>query len=453
MQYTRWQGPDRPVPNGGTVTRLELETNADAPRIARTALESLRGQIDDDVLERSMLLTSEVVTNAVRFSGGSQVRVDLWRSGTTLAVVASDDGPGFDPVPLRGTIADALVDGGFGLPLLDTLSDRWGSGTAADSWVWFEVSPRLDSQPARAPETDGDQLLDIRMVVESVRNHALIALDLKGNVTNWGAGPVALTGYTADEMLGRPLCELYVPSSSARFARDSDAALAEGWHATERWISRKDRPMLWVEVALAPIRDRSGTDRALSALISDITARKREGEEREQLIADLREQTLTDELTGLPNRRHLADELARELARSRRNGTEFAVAMIDLDGFKAFNDEHGHAAGDDLLRTVTRKWSAALRGSDLLGRLGGDEFAVTLPDCSPELALVAIARIQDSAETLIGSSAGIASSRAADTGEDLLARADAALYSAKRSGRRVSTDGAVSEAARERPQP
>jgi diguanylate cyclase (GGDEF)-like protein len=242
------------------------------------------------------------------------------------------------------------------------------------------------------------------------------------------------------------VCELYVPSSKARFARETDTAISEGLQATERWIRRKNLPELWVEVALAPIRDRSGRDRGLSALISDITARKREGDEREHLIADLREQALTDDLTDLPNRRRLTDELARELARSRRNDTEFAVAMIDLDGFKAFNDEHGHAAGDDLLRAVTRKWSAALRGSDMLGRLGGDEFAVTLPDCSPELALVAIGRIQDSAEELIGSSAGIASSRAADTGEGLLARADAALYSAKRTGRRVATDDAVSEA-------
>jgi diguanylate cyclase (GGDEF)-like protein/PAS domain S-box-containing protein len=449
MQYTRWQGPDRPAPNGGTVTRLELDTNADAPRIARIALESLRGEVDDDVLERSMLLMSEVVRNAVRFSGGSQVRVDLWQSGRAVAVVTSDDGPGFDPVTVRGTIADALVDGGFGLPLLDTLSDGWGSGSAADSWVWFEVSPRSDAQPATAPKTEGDQLLDIRMVVESVRNHALVALDLNGNVTHWGAGPAALTGYTAEERLGRPLCELYVPSSKARFARESEAALSEGWHVTERWIRRKNLPELWVEVALAPIRDRSGRERGLSALISDITARKRQRDEREHLIADLREQALTDDLTGLPNRRRLTDELARELARSRRNDTEFAVAMIDLDGFKAFNDEHGHAAGDDLLRAVTRKWSGALRGSDMLGRLGGDEFAVTLPDCSPELALIAIARIQDSAQTLIGSSAGIASSRTADTGDGLLARADAALYSAKRNGRRVSTDGAVSEAGHE----
>ena len=150
MQYTRWQGPDRPVPNGGAVTRLELETNVDAPRTARIAIEALRGEIDDDVLERAALLTSEIVTNAVRYSGGLQVRVDLWRVNGTVAVVTSDDGTGFDPVALPGTIADAEVEGGFGMPLIDTLSDRWGSSSGADSWVWFEVCPRGASHEAPA---------------------------------------------------------------------------------------------------------------------------------------------------------------------------------------------------------------------------------------------------------------------------------------------------------------
>ena len=295
-------------------------------------------------------------------------------------------------------------------------------------------------RPGTIQATDGDQLLDIRMVVESVRNHALIALDRAGNVTNWGAGPVALTGYSADEMLGHPLSDLYIPASGDAFARDREAAESVGWHAGERWIRRKDRPELWAEVTLAPILDRSGRKRGLSALLSDVTMRKSHGDAREQLIADLREQALTDDLTGLPNRRRFAQELARELARSRRQGTEFAVAMLDLDGFKAFNDTHGHPGGDDLLCAITGAWSAALRGSDMLGRLGGDEFAITLPDCPPALALTVVSRVQDSTHALIPSSAGIASSRMADTGEELLMRADAALYEAKRGGQRLATD-------------
>jgi len=142
MTYTRWQGPDRPLSKGVVVTRLRLEADKDAPARARAALAPLRRHLAEDVFERAELLASEVVTNAVRYSGGDEVRLDIWRTAGSVAVVASDDGPGFEPRPRRMTDPDR--EGGFGLPLLDTLSEAWGSGTDADSWVWFECRPRLN---------------------------------------------------------------------------------------------------------------------------------------------------------------------------------------------------------------------------------------------------------------------------------------------------------------------
>ena len=147
---------------------------------------------------------------------------------------------------------------------------------------------------------------------------------------------------------------------------------------------------------------------------------------------------MTDDLTGLANRRRWADELNRELARSRRHGTPLAIVMLDLNGFKAFNDEHGHPAGDELLRTVARNWAGALRATDMLARFGGDEFSITLPDCSPELALVVVGRVQAATPPRIDSSAGIASSDGKETARELLARADTALYDAKRRDQPVS---------------
>jgi hypothetical protein len=75
------------------------------------------------------------------------------------------------------TIADADRDDGFGLPLADTLSEVWGSGTGADSWVWFEVLPRIDGRRVETVVSESDELLDTRMVFESLQNHALVALD------------------------------------------------------------------------------------------------------------------------------------------------------------------------------------------------------------------------------------------------------------------------------------
>ena len=430
MDYARWRGADRPVPNGATVVHLVLASDEDAPVRARRALAPLHGQAGDDVLERAVLLTSELVTNSVRHANSAEVRVDIWPSGGSIAVVVTDDGPGFMPVAQPTTIADG--DGGFGLPLIDTLSEAWGSGCDGEAWVWFEVSPRLVAAP-QPPD-----LLDIRMVVDSVKHRALIALDTDGDVTNWGAGAVALTGYSADERLGRALSDLYVTASAEAFALERAEVESKGSHQSERWIRHKDGSQFWVELALAPIHDRSGNLRGLSALISDMTERKRVHESNEHVISELREQAMTDELTGLPNRRHWTGELNRELARSRRRQTPLAVVMLDLNGFKEFNDEHGHLAGDDLLRSVARSWSEAVRSTDMLGRFGGDEFSITLPECSPELALAVVARVQAATPLRTSSAAGIASSDGTETADELLARADAALYDAKRNAQPVS---------------
>lgn len=440
MTYQHWQGATRPVSNGATVVRLTLESDEDAPATARAAVMRLGGQVDDDVLERAMLLTSEVVTNSVKHAGGKEIRVAIWPAAGSMAVIVTDDGPGFVPVAQPDSMANR--SGGFGLPLLDVLAEAWGSGSDDEAWVWFEVSPRIITRPPVPPlkglEADHDDLLDIRMVVDSVKDRALIALDRAGNVTNWGAGAAALMGYSAHEQLGRPLSDVYAPASAKEFARDRVAAESEGWHKTERWIRRKDGSQLWAEVALAPICDSRGNARGLSALISDATEQKRAQDTNEHLILELREQAMTDDLTGLANRRRWTEELNRELARSRRHEAPLAIVMLDLNGFKAFNDENGHPAGDDLLRAIAREWSEALRATDMLARFGGDEFSIMLPDCSPELALVVVDRVQAATPPRIVSSAGIASSDGTETANNLLARADAALYDAKRHAQAVS---------------
>jgi diguanylate cyclase (GGDEF)-like protein/PAS domain S-box-containing protein len=428
------------VSNGAAVLRLTLGSNEDAPGHARAALGRLSGQTDEDVLERAVLLTSELVTNSVRHAGSAEIRVDIWPTAGSVAVVVTDDGPGFVPVAQPGTVADQ--DGGFGLPLLDTLSEAWGSGCDGEAWVWFEVSPRIIARPlrvaAREPATEREELLNIRMVVDSVKDHALVALDVAGSVTNWGAGAVALTGYSAEELLGRPLSDLYVRASERSFERERAAAESDGRHRVQRWIRRKDGSAVWAEVALAPIVDGAGNRRGLSALITDATEHRRIHDSNEHLISEVREQAMTDDLTGLPNRRCWTAELSRELARSRRQGTPLAIVMLDLNGFKAFNDAHGHPAGDELLRTVARDWSEAVRATDMLARFGGDEFSITLPDCSPELATVVAGRVRAATPPRIDSSAGIASSEGVETADKLVGRADAALYDAKRQGEAVS---------------
>ncbi|RKP47805.1 GGDEF domain-containing protein [Pararobbsia silviterrae] len=115
--------------------------------------------------------------------------------------------------------------------------------------------------------------------------------------------------------------------------------------------------------------------------------------EREQLLAELArandrltKAALTDSLTELPNRRALRDELGRLLARAARDSSYILVGMLDFDGFKAVNDQHGHLAGDELLKQCAARLAGVLRGTDMLARMGGDEFAIIGPGPFDEAA-------------------------------------------------------------------
>jgi diguanylate cyclase (GGDEF)-like protein len=158
----------------------------------------------------------------------------------------------------------------------------------------------------------------------------------------------------------------------------------------------------------------------------------------------------TDELTGLPNRRSMVRMLDEEIARGQR-GTPCSVAMIDIDWFKRINDGYGHAAGDEVLRTLAITVFANIRTNDRFGRYGGEEFLLVLPDTPREEAGVIVERLRamvaeidwnafaiDRAVTI---SAGLATLAPDDSSDDILARADRALYAAKAGGRnRIATD-------------
>jgi len=174
----------------------------------------------------------------------------------------------------------------------------------------------------------------------------------------------------------------------------------------------------------------------IQRLVSALRERERE---REALLERLDRLAHTDGLTGLPNRRAWGDALRRALAGAARSGDRVHVAMLDLDDFKAINDTHGHLAGDRLLRELAAAWQPLVRGSDALARLGGDEFAVLLSGCDDVEAEEIAERLREVAPPGHTVSAGVARWDGEEHADDLLARADAALYTAKAGGRdRVS---------------
>jgi len=156
--------------------------------------------------------------------------------------------------------------------------------------------------------------------------------------------------------------------------------------------------------------------------------------------------SLTDEFTGLPNRRAFMRRLQDEISRVQRHGAPLALAMIDLDEFKAINDTYGHAAGDAILSCFAKDVLTVLRHHDMVSRYGGEEFAVLLPNTTREGAVSAINKVKNQARqvrceyeggvlNMPTFSTGIALYSLGESHTDLIDRADRALYRAKRLGR------------------
>jgi diguanylate cyclase (GGDEF)-like protein len=154
-----------------------------------------------------------------------------------------------------------------------------------------------------------------------------------------------------------------------------------------------------------------------------------------EVMAALDRLAREDGLTGITNRRALDEGMAIELARARRTGQQLTVVMLDLDHFKKYNDRRGHGAGDALLRNAAQAWRRQLRPTDLLARYGGEEFTLVLPSCDADEACQLVERLRPLVPEHQTFSAGVATWEQHESPEQLLARADRALLTAKKQGR------------------
>ncbi len=269
-----------------------------------------------------------------------------------------------------------------------------------------------------------------------------------------------LRGFRVEEMLGRHIQDGLTPETFAYayrliLAACDSAARGEtvGPVALRMELehAHKDGATSQSEVCATALFDAGGRFTGLQGVTRDITGRKR-------LEAELQRLAVMDSLTELANRRHFLERLDAEAERARRYGRPLCVAMVDLDHFKAINDTHGHAAGDEALRRFAALCREALRASDVIGRLGGEEFGIVLPETGIDAALPVMERLREMVgaqrmHEAAGSvdftiSAGVAELRPEDEVSKLLGRADQALYAAKRQGRnRVLPEGLAVETA------
>jgi diguanylate cyclase (GGDEF)-like protein/PAS domain S-box-containing protein len=266
-----------------------------------------------------------------------------------------------------------------------------------------------------------------------------------------------LRGYKAEEVIGHHVFDMFTEEGAAtveKIMRQSQAATTQaGFLTFEVQHRSKDARVLWGEVLSKPERDEQGAIIGYHGITREITERKR-------LEDRVRELAFHDPLTNLPNRRLLLDRLTQAMADSKRNGRYGALMFLDLDNFKSLNDMHGHEAGDLLLIESANRLKSCLREIDTVARFGGDEFVVLIEvlsldksDSATQAAIVAeklrsalakaymleISHEGEAATTLehrCTVSIGVALFLGREaTEDDILKRADAAMYQAKEAGR------------------
>lgn len=192
------------------------------------------------------------------------------------------------------------------------------------------------------------------------------------------------------------------------------------WSAERRLVAANGRT-IWVQLSTARLQATADEPPMVLAHYLDISHRHR-------LERRLRHLAEHDPLTGVPNRRAWETQVPQAIERAERTGAPLGIALLDLNDFKAVNDTLGHDAGDRLLREVAAAWRSQLRDSDLLARLGGDEFGVLLPDCAEQDLRELARRLRTALRYEAGCSVGAVTWQPGESVDEVLRRADRALY-------------------------
>ncbi len=217
------------------------------------------------------------------------------------------------------------------------------------------------------------ELEQLATVFTHVREGVIIT-DPDGTIIDVNKAFCQISGYARDELIGQNPRLLKSGVHSPEFySRMWQSLQSDGHWSGEIWNRHKNGKNLAVLLTISGVRDTTGATRHFVALHADISAQK-EHQHQLEFIAHY------DTLTGLPNRKLFDDRLHQAMVQSKRHQQPLAVVYIDLDGFKAINDNYGHDAGDHLLQAIGEQMKACLRESDTLARFGGDEFVAVLVD-------------------------------------------------------------------------
>ena len=308
-----------------------------------------------------------------------------------------------------------------------------------------DINHALDNYALEAERREREQQLKILSRVVEQSPVSIVIADLKGNIEYVNPKFERVTGFGSADVIGQNPRVLSSHEKPVEEYREMWATLNSGktWQG-EFHNRRKDGTLFWEYATISPILDEQGRTINFVAIKEDITGRKASEAEIQRLA-------YFDALTELPNRRLLVDRLAHALASSTRSRRGGALLFIDLDDFKSLNDTVGHEVGDQLLQQVARRLATCVRDGDTVARLGGDEFVVLLDNLA-ELPTDAATQAEAVGEKILATlrqphllagheyrgtaSIGITLfADQSDTVDELLRRADLAMYQAKAAGR------------------
>lgn len=320
-------------------------------------------------------------------------------------------------------------------------------------WVHLVATAAPDEQGAAMLRVVLSDITERRLAQADLRiaatafesQQGIMVTDAASVILRINAAFTAITGYTAEEAVGRTPRMLSSGRHDAAFYADmwSTIATSGSWHG-EIWNRRSNGEVFPLWMTITAVSDESGRPTHYVGSCVDISLRK-------AAEAQITKLAFFDPLTGLPNRRLLMDRLVNALASCERHRRQGALMFVDLDNFKTINDTMGHSQGDLLLVQVANRLGACLREGDTVARMGGDEFVVMLLDLSEDSVAAAAQaesvckQIQKALRQpyLLGnhphhSTASIGVTQFADRQvgiEELLKRADLAMYQAKDAGR------------------
>ncbi|NIJ07375.1 diguanylate cyclase (GGDEF)-like protein/PAS domain S-box-containing protein [Sphingomonas vulcanisoli] len=318
--------------------------------------------------------------------------------------------------------------------------------------VALPVASALTERDARAAEAQilADQF---RAVVENV-GEVIFRTDSGGHWTYLNPAWLAVSGHETANSLGMSWLRHIDPQDHVELEQWARPVLTGEVESSRRLIrfQTAHRGWRWMEVTMQTLFNNNGQVLGATGTLRDIDDRKRLEEHvlsakrhAEQRAAEAVMLAATDELTGLANRRAFLRHLTRQIEAAGDLGQTFALAIFDVDHFKAVNDAYGHAVGDRVLQRVAARAMGVVRSGDLVGRIGGEEFGILMPGASPEDAALVAERLCRTIESFempledalptVTVSVGVAALTGERDGGVLMARADAALYAAKADGR------------------